>query len=365
MRPLLDLAQVYGPEIVYNGNASYAWPGWTQGGRETRDFRTGDHLAIAGDVGYVIARAASAGPGLRLLLDTGLGLPPRRLVYDGEESYRRLLDAVRETMVVQHVHPAGEIARTWISRELLSFLNNKRNYAEVIPERFLPRRRLLPRRDVATLSAPVAVKAATDLSSGGGRDVRLCRTTLELEAAAHYFRSVEEVVAEEWLRFDESICIQYAALRDGSVRYLGFSRQVVSPEGRYLGNLFDLEADPPPSSVEAGRVIMERAVALGWRGIAGFDMASCADGSLKVFDLNFRLNGSTGPLLLSRAIAERLGSPRFRYRSWAGEEGFTQMLRWARERMESRDLVPLATYDPTESASPHDHPRISGCEPIA
>lgn len=364
MRPFLDLARIYGPDIVYNGNASFTRPGWTQGGRATRDFRTGDHLTIAGDVGYILARAAATEAGLLLLRDAGFELPPRRLLYDGSESYRHLLGRIGETMVVQHVHPVEDITRAWIPRDLLCFLNNKRNYAEIVPARFLPRRHVLPRREVTTLSPPVVVKAVTDLSTGGGRDVRLCRTACDLEAAWHYFRCVEEVIAEEWLSFDESICIQFVALRDGSIRCLGFSTQVVSPEGRYLGNLFDIEADPPPFPVEAGQAIMERAVALGWRGIAGFDMATCADGSLKVFDLNFRLNGSTGPLLLSEAIAERLGSARFRYRTWEADQEFPEMLLWARDRMESRSLVPLATYDPAETAAPLDPPRISGCEPL-
>jgi hypothetical protein len=55
--------------------------------------------------------------------------------------------------------------------------------------------------------------------------------------------------------------------------------------------------------------IGNKAMASGFRGIAGFDIGECKDGSLLAFDLNFRPNSSTGLLLANEAVRQRTGLP--------------------------------------------------------
>jgi hypothetical protein len=97
-----------------------------------------------------------------------------------------------------------------------------------------------------------------------------------------------------------SVCLHFVVAIDGDIRYLGAAEQVVDAAGRWQGNWITNEA-APSVAVAAGYEIMRRAVLRGYIGFAGFDVACCADGRLRVLDLNFRVNGSTTAVFLRAA----------------------------------------------------------------
>lgn len=347
----MDLSDIYGADACYNPATSFALPGWLQGNRPFRDFRTGDHLAIAGNVRYVCSRSVMEGADL--LEEAGFELPDT-LGYDSREAYGRLLAGIKGPVVFQHAHAPGEVPpdRYWIARDLLCYLNNKANLGALVPPGFAPRRRVAPPVGFLPRALPVVLKAATDESTGGGRDVRICRTPAEVAEALRVFDRCDAIVVEEFLPIDASFCVQFATV-GREIRYLGFAEQVTTPEGRFDGSWLDAEASLPDAVVAAGRAIMEAGVARGYRGIAGFDVARCADGRWLYFDLNFRLNGSTAPVLLLRATAARLQLPVFRYRSWCGADGFDALLARARRGLHAGRLLPLSIH----AGAP---PRLSG-----
>jgi hypothetical protein len=106
--------------------------------------------------------------------------------------------------------------------------------------------------------------------------------------------------------------------------------------------------------------IVERAAALGYRGFAGLDMAVCADGGLRVFDLNFRLNGSTVAVLLHGEIHRTRGTAVMRLRSLRATGRFDAMIGAAREAVARGLLVPLATYRPPGGSEPGGAPGLLG-----
>jgi len=93
---------------------------------------------------------------------------------------------------------------------------------------------------------------------------------------------------------------------------------------------------------------------LGFIGYCGIDTGLTSSGELKVFDLNFRINASTPPLLVLNAIAASRGP------SWEGR-GRWQTFRHGGplpdlvKRLEAvypdRALLPIASYDPAFTAN--------------
>jgi hypothetical protein len=89
-------------------------------------------------------------------------------------------------------------------------------------------------------------------------------------------------------------------------------------------------------------------------------MALCANGRLGVFDLNFRVNGSTIAVLLAEDIHRLREMPVMRLRSFVGSTDFSATIAGAREGLGRGLLLPLATYHPAEGGRPADAPRLLG-----
>jgi hypothetical protein len=105
---------------------------------------------------------------------------------------------------------------------------------------------------------------------------------------------------------------------------------------------------------------MEKAIDLGYRGVAGFDVALTTEGELKVLDLNFRLNGSTAALLLYPSASKAFKSPVGRLQFLYGKASFAQLARVVREAIAARFFLPLCIYDPTASIEPRSSPSVCG-----
>ena len=334
------------------------------GGRD--DFATGQALAVAGTTPTICVEAAATSAGLDLMEEAGLPRDfPVRVYQDAAEYQARLDEAHQagERVVMKHLHPHDMVpgAACWMDRDLVGFLNNKGNLLALVPAEAVPCRRLVSAAEVRNLAdrgtdVPAVIKVSSDLPSGGGYGVALCRTVRDLYRALERFGETDGLVMEEYLPIQRNLCLNYAT-HANRISYLGGSEQVVDEAGAYLGNW--LEATPLSSqAVAVGQAIMENAVRRGYRGVAGFDMAVLADGRVKVLDLNFRPNGSTPALLYQPALTEVIG-PEFvgRLATWSGSGPFGVMLSAARRALRVGWLLPLATLHPRRAG---ECPRLRG-----
>jgi hypothetical protein len=365
--PSPTLEEIFGPHHAFCPRASYSSYGWLPEDQAVLDSLTGGQLAVMGSMPVLCSRAVASGESLTLLREAGLAPASCRHVYSGEDDYRRKLRELSSDhkLVLQHVHPPEEVdpEAYWIPRELLAFLNNKANLADLVPSGQVPRRTIVaPERlkeVVGAFGLPSVTKAASDLSSGSGLDVVLCRIPADVLHAEERFACCERVVVEEFLCMERNLCVQFFASVDGSIRYLGSTEQVVDGQGNYLGNWVDAASGVPAEVVELGETIMAKAAAMGYRGVAGFDTAVLPGGGLAVFDLNFRLNGSTAALMLFSGVSQREAQTA-RFRPFRSHLALGPTLRVLRRAIRDGELVPLSFYNPFAGPVPGRPPSLSG-----
>jgi hypothetical protein len=198
---------------------------------------------------------------------------------------------------------------------LYGFLNNKARLGELVPEPHVPRRSFVPAAEIAGLRArpperPVFLKAAVDGATGGGKDLRYCANPSAWESAVDWFSSEQAhlagLIVEDAIPVASTWCLSFAVLPETCV-YLGAAEQIFSSIGIQSGSRIDPSNPPPEEAAAICRTIADKARALGYLGICGFDVGADAEGRLFVFDLNFRMNGSTPQVLMHAAAAARTG----------------------------------------------------------
>jgi hypothetical protein len=350
----LTLSEVYGPGHIYAPRAHWQTSQWIVPDAAVLDGITGNQLLVLGNMPVVCS--AGVATELWMELSAELRLEASKSIH----TYSDAQDAIELAkqfatsgykVVVQHVYPAGVIKETdfWVSRQVLSYLNNKANIAELVPIANVALRDVLKPEvffgNGAGRILPIVVKVCTDFSTGGGADVAICRTVEELSIAEQRFRQCELLVVEKLEEFVRNLCVNYAVLPDGTIRSLGFGAQDVDATGHYRGNWFSPDWSLPGEVIELGTAIASRAAKLGYRGILGMDILESRDGRWVVLDLNFRLNGSTTPLLLAPAIWRNLGPCCLHFRGFLWEGGFESVIKAARDAWRSGNFIPLGMLD--------------------
>ena len=302
---------------------------------EAQAFST-DALCVAEDLPLLCGHLAASSLALDLLADAGWGLPERLLVFrDHEELLARILSEASKggRVAASFPLPEGRIPPEahLIAPELRAMLNDKGNLERLVPEGQHPVRR---RVEVAELLQDPArcrgavLKIATG-ESGGGRGVLLPPDSEDPVLVRALLQRADSVILEEFLPFTNTRCFNYLIDGTGEVRFLGAPEQLLLG-ARYLGNWFEADDSPEPGAVAAGVEICKRAANLGYHGAAGFDAGFLQDGSFRFVDLNFRMNGSTAPLLLAPELLRRSGAPaalRTGLRGKASPKGLASNLR--------------------------------------
>jgi hypothetical protein len=357
------LSEVLGPEPVFVPRPSFSGQDFLRRPRDDPDRHswTANFLSVLGDLDSVCAVGAATPEALELLSEAGLPHRPRVLEYRDAASYLGLVRSLARRgrrLVLQHIHPANEIPRSayWIDRKLLGWLNNKANLPRLVPAAYLPQRRVVRRSSLGGLdpspTRPLVLKVATPWSSGGGIGVAIVRGRQQLRGTAKRLAPSRWVVVERMLPFVRTLCLTYAGNDDG-IEFLGAPEQIVDEHGRYEGSWFS-DRHPPDEAVEVGREIMTRAVTWGYRGIAGFDCGLLKDGRVVVFDLNFRLCGSTPGLLWFGAAAERWGRAAAVAKNiiLTSDHGFPALLSAVHRALRQRHFLPLALMDGQATMGP-------------
>lgn len=354
LRPRWSLSDIYGPEHVYCPRPSPRKSNWLPRDEVVMDNATGATLPVSGTMPLVCARGVATPSGLALMREAGFAPPPELHPCTGEAEHLRVLRDLAvggRRLVMQYLHPAEDIPGEdyWVQPELLSYLNNKANLPELVPDWALPTRRLLATWRLPELQAepmPFVLKAATDESSGGGLDVLICRDSPDLERAPGFFAAVDRVVVEGYLEIVRNLCLGFAVFPDGRTEYVGGAEQACSADGRFTGNWLLRDRPVPDAVVVAGRHAVEAAATLGYRGYAGIDVGVLESSQVRVFDLNFRMNNSSAILLLADSLWTHYPFAVARLAGWRCEKGFDVLVREAGKAMEKGDLLPLGTYDP-------------------
>src|SRR5438105_6089292 len=295
---MLTMSEVYGPSYVYAPRAHPKTCDWIIRDPAVLDSMTGNQLSIAGEMAIVCSAGVTTSLGLELLREAGLQPASSTHRYCDAQHAIEITTRFAKCgtkVVVQHIYPDGVLndSALWIDARLLSYLNNKANLAELVPAANIATRLVMKAEtffdDGATQLFPIVLKVATDLSTGGGADVAICRTTDDLAAAHERFAGCGRVVVESCQSILRNLCLHYAVMPDGTTRYLGCADQDTDANGRYRGNWISLGSTLPSEVTDVGLAIVKRGAFLGYRGFVGIDIAESDDARWVVLDLNFRI----------------------------------------------------------------------------
>lgn len=303
---------VFGPGAVLTARLPRSDTGANTADPHLCDAYTGPIMAIA-DQTPVICSAGVASPcGLDLLAAAGVPVSREIRTYRTTEDFQRLVGDVvdnGERLLCQHVHDEDEVPAEacLVAPALLRYLNNKANLPAIVGTGGAPRRTPISPADVTTLGVdePWVLKVCSEDSSGGGYGVYVHQAGSAI-AQPSFVQPGAELIVEEYLDLVENWCVHFCVEAIGAPQLLGATEQLISATGAYGGSRVGASA-LPPAAAELCQSVAERARELGFIGYCGIDTGLTSSGELRVFDLNFRINASTPPLLVLNAIAASRG----------------------------------------------------------
>ena len=241
-----------------------------------------------------------------------------------------------------------------VAPALLRYLNNKANLPVIVGPDGAPRRTSISPEDVATLGVDESwvLKVCSDDSSGGGFGVYVHQAGSAIAQPA-FVQPGADLIVEEYLDLVENWCVHFCVEAIGGPRLLGATEQIISATGAYGGSRVGGTV-LPPAAAELCQRVAERARGLGFIGYCGIDTGLTSSGELRVFDLNFRINASTPPLLVLNAIAASRGPAwegRGRWQTYRHDGALTDLVKRLKTVYPQGALVPIASYDPAFTAN--------------
>ncbi len=350
---------VFGPGAVLTARLPLSEAGANTADPHLCDAYTGPIMAIA-DQTPVICSAGVASPcGLDLLGAASVPVSREIRTYRTTEDFQRLVGDVLgngERLLCQHVHHEQEVPADacMVAPALLRYLNNKANLPAIVGADGAPRRRSITPADVAALRVDESwvLKVCSDESSGGGYGVYVHQAQTPI-ARPIFVQPHAALIVEEYLELVENWCVHFCVEAIGTPRLLGATEQLISATGAYGGSRVGGSV-LPPAAAELCQSVAERARELGFIGYCGIDTGLTSSGELRVFDLNFRINASTPPLLVLNAIAASRGPSwqgRGRWQTYRHGGSLPDLVQRLEAVYPDRALIPIASYDPAFTAN--------------
>jgi hypothetical protein len=350
---------VFGPGAVLTARLPLSDTGANTADPHLCDAYTGPIMAIADETPVICSAGVASPCGLDLLGAAGVPVSREIRTYRTAEEFHRLVGDVignGERLLCQHVHDEDDVPAEacLVAPALLRFLNNKANLPAIVGAANAPRRTSIGPEAVAALAVDESwvLKVCSDDSSGGGYGVFVHRAGTAF-ADPSFVQPGAELIVEEYLDLVENWCVHFCVEAIGAPRLLGATEQLISPTGAYGGSRVGGTV-LPPAAAELCRAVAERARVLGFIGYCGIDTGLTSGGQLKVFDLNFRINASTPPLLVLSRIAARRGpswAGRGRWQTYRHDGSLPELVKRLNAVYPARALVPIASYDPAFTAN--------------
>ncbi len=282
---------------------------------------TGATLGLMGEMPLVCHQAAATPSALEFITISGLSTPKILHTYGTEDEALSLAQGlIGSGLKLVYFYPpsptldANEGLLVPIS--LYNTINNKSCIHEFVDKKYIPKRRIIPAEEIGKLITeppgnPVYIKAGVQGACGFGVGVEYCTDATAWRTAITAYQSrqseLSSLVIEEAIDVATCWCLGVSIMED-HCQYLGGSIQLFNKPGKQSGNRIDPNFAIPDEAVRLALSIANIAHQRGYRGIAGFDIGVNRSNRLFVFDLNFRLNGSTAQLLIHDAASMRIGA---------------------------------------------------------
>ncbi|MGW6781015.1 ATP-grasp domain-containing protein [Brucella pseudogrignonensis] len=246
----------------------------------------------------------------RLIRASGLKWPKEPILYANEAHRLELLNGCvgrKRNVAIQIPLPYGDVPSSVyaVDRDLILFLNNKANLEKIIPSSLVAPRAFLSTESltpsyIPSVGWPLAVKSGMSQPSMGGDDVSKCCDIDELSFALTQMPICGQIIIEPWLEHEKNLCIQFF-LAEKSIAYLGSSEQIIESHTHHIGNIIHSCDMVDNTLIEQLKSVCMLTQNLGYRGVVGFDVLF-SQGRPFVIDANYRLNGSTAALLISKEM---------------------------------------------------------------
>jgi hypothetical protein len=341
---------VFGPGAVLTARLPRSEAGANTADPHLCDAYTGPIMAIADDTPVICSAGVASPCGLELLAAAGVPVSREIRTYRTAQDFRRLVDDVvdnGERLLCQHVHDEDEVPAEacMVAPQLLRYLNNKANLPAIVGVAGAPRRRSIDAADVAALAVDESwvLKVCSDDSSGGGYGVYVHQAGTAV-ARPTFVRPGAQLIVEEHLDLVENWCVHFCVEAIGGPRLIGATEQLISATGAYGGSRVGGTV-LPAAAAKLARAAVERARELGFIGYCGIDTGLTSAGEVKVFDLNFRINASTPPLLVLNALTADYG-PRGRWQTYRHGGPLPDLVARLETTYPTGALIPIASYDP-------------------
>ncbi|MCT7951991.1 ATP-grasp domain-containing protein [Ancylothrix sp. C2] len=195
---------------------------------------------------------------------------------------------------------------------------------------------------------PYLIKTSHGLSGEGTyiiknpSDLNYC-----LEEVRKYLeiKLLDTIIISEFVAdVEKNYCVQFYVSKEGEIKLIGTTGQLVTEDGNYLGGVIDYSQDLTPF-FEMIAAMGESARKQGYFGVIGFDVLEDKDGQFYVIDANFRVNGST-PLCLQRHRLLKEGKQVAKYSSDYRISGTLEsILTTLKPELESKDFIILSALE--------------------
>lgn len=197
-------------------------------------------------------------------------------------------------------------------------------------------------------SYPYAIKVSHGLS---GEGTYLIKSQADLnfcfQEIRHYLdhKTLDFVIVMDFVKNAvENYCVQFYINKEGKITLIGFTNQLVTEKGGYLGGLIHYEADMSRFT-EVIEYVANFAHTYGYFGFVGIDLLEDKDGQLFLIDANIRVNGST-PLCLQRHKFLAEGKETAKYSSdYCMEGNLDSCLKTLKPYLDRQDFVMLSAFE--------------------
>ena len=351
----LERRSVFGSDAVLTARLPLSDTGANTADPHLCDAYTGPIVAIAGEAPVICSAGVASPCGLDLLDAAGVPFSREIRTYRTSEDFQALVGDVLdngERLLCQHVHGEHEVPpeACLVAPGLLRYLNNKANLPAIVGPECAPRRTSISAEDVAALGVDETwvLKVCSDDSSGGGFGVYVHQAGTPI-ARPCFVQPGADLIVEEYLDLVENWCVHFCVEAIGAPRLIGATEQIISGTGAYGGSRVGGTMLPPAAAALCQEAVVERARELGFIGYCGIDTGLTSSGEVRVFDLNFRINASTPPLLVLNALAASRGPSwegRGRWQTYRLDGSLPDLVRRLESVYPACSLVPIASYDP-------------------